>query len=228
MGELPIIYPINKLIAMGIQYYVAFSRVDIAFIIIISLMARRSMSLVPTGVQNVVEVVVEYILDLAETSIGHMGRFFLPLLGTLFIYILVCNFLGLLPGFEAPTGNLNTTVSLAIPVFLATHYYGIKIHKFSYIKHFLGPIRSFVALPLMLLMFFIELVGHLARPLTLSVRLFGNMMAKHMLLLILLGLTPWLVPIPILTLGVLVSVVQALVFTLLTALYLAGAVEEAH
>jgi F-type H+-transporting ATPase subunit a len=228
MGELPIIFPINRLIAMGIPHYVAFSWVAIAFIIIISLIVKRSMSLVPSGAQNVVEVIVEYVLNLAESSIGHMGRFFLPLLGTLFIYILVCNFMGLIPGFEAPTGNLNTTLALAIPVFLATHYYGIKIHKFSYFKHFVGPIRSIMALPLMILMFFIELVGHLARPLTLSVRLFGNMMAKHMLILILLGLTPWLVPIPILMLGVLVSVVQALVFTLLTALYLAGAVEEAH
>jgi F-type H+-transporting ATPase subunit a len=213
---------------MGIPYYVAFSWVAIIFIIVISLIVKKSMSLVPSGAQSVLEVIVEYVLNLAESSIGHMGRFFLPLLGTLFIYILVCNFMGLLPGFEAPTGDLNTTAALAIPVFLATHYYGIKIHKLSYFKHFVGPIRSVAALPLMILMFFIELVGHLARPLTLSVRLFGNMMAKHMLLLILLGLTPWLVPIPILVLGVLVSVVQALVFTLLTALYLAGAVEEAH
>lgn len=228
MGELPIIFPVSTLISMGIPHYVAFSWVAMIIIIAISLIVKKSMSLVPSGTQNVVEVIVEYVLNLAESSIGHMGRFFLPLLGTLFIYILVCNFMGLLPGFEAPTGNLNTTASMAIPVFLATHYYGIKIHKLGYIKHFLGPIRSIVALPLMILMFFIELVGHLARPLTLSVRLFGNMMAKHMLLLILLGLTPWLVPIPILVLGVLVSVVQALVFTLLTALYLAGAVEEAH
>lgn len=228
MGQLPIIFPINKLIAMGIPYYVAFSWVATVIIIIVALMVRSSMRLVPSGVQNVVEVIALYILDLAETSIGEMGRFFFPLLATLFIYILVCNFLGLIPGFEAPTGDLNTTAALAIPVFLATHYYGIKIHKFGYFKHFVGPIRSIAALPLMILMFFIELVGHLARPLTLSVRLFGNMMAKHMLLMILIGLTPWLVPIPILTLGVLVSVVQALVFTLLTALYLAGAVEEAH
>jgi F-type H+-transporting ATPase subunit a len=228
MGELPIIFPVNRLIAMGIPYYVAFSWVAMAFIIIMALMVKKSMSLVPSGVQNAVEVIVEFILNLAETSMGHMGRYFFPLLGTLFIYILVCNLMGLLPGFEAPTGDLNTTASCAIPVFLATHYYGVKIHKLGYLKHFVGPIRSLAALPLMILMFFIELVGHLARPLTLSVRLFGNMMAKHMLLLILLGLTPWLVPIPILVLGVLVSVVQALVFTLLTALYLAGAVEEAH
>ncbi len=228
MQELPIIFPINKIIAMGIPPYVAFSWVATAIIVVSALMVKSSLKLVPSGMQNFVEVISEFLLELVDTSIGHMGRYFFPLVATLFIYILVCNFLGLIPGFEAPTGNLNTTAALAIPVFLATHYYGIKIHKLGYINHFVGPIRSVAALPLMILMFFIELVGHLARPLTLSVRLFGNMMAKHMLLIILATLAPWIVPIPILVLGVLVSAVQALVFTLLTALYLAGSVEEAH
>jgi F-type H+-transporting ATPase subunit a len=228
MKELPIIFPVNKIIEMGIPPYVAFSWIAMIVIIISALMVRKSLNVVPTGIQNFVEVIAEFLLNLVDTSIGHMGRYFFPLIATLFIYILVGNFLGLIPGFEAPTGNLNTTASLAIPVFLATHYYGIKIHKLGYIKHFVGPIRSVVALPLMILMFFIELVGHLARPLTLSVRLFGNMMAKHMLLIILATLAPWIVPIPILVLGVLVSAVQALVFTLLTTLYLAGSVEEAH
>jgi F-type H+-transporting ATPase subunit a len=144
------------------------------------------------------------------------------------MYIFVCNFLGLIPGFEAPTSNINMTASMAIPVFLATHYYGIKINGFGYIKHFVGPMRSIVALPLMILMFFIELIGHLARPLTLSVRLFGNMIAKHKILLILGILAPAIVPTAVLGLGVLVSIIQAFVFVLLTTLYLAGAVEEAH
>ena len=134
----------------------------------------------------------------------------------------------LIPGFEAPTSNINTTASMAILVFLATHYYGIKIHKFGYIKHFVGPMRSIFALPLMILMFMIEVIGHLARPLTLSVRLFGNMVAKHKILIILGIISPWIVPTAILGLGVLVSIIQAFVFVLLTTLYLAGAVEEAH
>jgi F-type H+-transporting ATPase subunit a len=123
---------------------------------------------------------------------------------------------------------LNTTVALALPVFFLTHYYGVKIHQQSYIKHFVGPIRSLPALPLMILMFVIELIGHLARPLTLSVRLFGNMIAKHKIILILLILAPAVVPTAILALGVLVSVIQAFVFVLLATLYFAGAVEEAH
>jgi F-type H+-transporting ATPase subunit a len=228
MKEVPIIFGISNLIALGIPPYVAFSWVATAIILAVAFIVRSSMKIVPTGTQNVVEVICEFLLNIAETSIGHMGRYFFPLIATLFTYILVCNFIGLIPGFEAPTANLNTTAALALPVFLATHFYGVKTHKLGYLKHFVGPIRSIVALPLMILMFCIEIIGHIARPLTLSVRLFGNMMAKHMLILILASLAPWIVPIPILVLGTLVSVVQALVFTLLTSLYLAGAVEEAH
>lgn len=228
MHESPFIFPVNEIIAMGVPPYVAFSWVATVIILVTAVLARKSLRLVPSGVQNVVEVMIEFFLDLAETTIGHLGRHFFPFIATLGIYILVGNCLGLIPGFEAPTSNLNTTLALAVPVFLATHFYGIKTHKFAYIKHFVGPIRSVAALPLMILMFVIELIGHLARPLTLSVRLFGNMIAKHKIILILALLSPWVVPTAILALGVLVSVIQAFVFVLLTTLYLAGAVEEAH
>ena len=144
------------------------------------------------------------------------------------MFILLCNFMGLIPGFTAATANVNTNAAMAVPVFLATHYYGIRIHGIKYVNHFLGPVRSIAALPLMILMFIVEFIGHIARPLTLTVRLFGNMTAKHILLLVLAVLAPWVIPTAILALGVLVSVVQALVFALLSTLYLAGAVEEAH
>lgn len=224
----PIIFPINKLVSMGIPPYVAFSWIATIFILVIAIMVKTSVKLIPSGVQNVVEVVAEFFLNLVESTIGHMGRHFFPFIATIGIYILVCNFLGLIPGFEAPTSNLNTNAAMAIPVFFATHIYGVKVHKLGYIKHFVGPMRSIAALPLMILMFIIEVIGHLARPLTLSVRLFGNMTAKHMILLILGILVPWIIPTAILCLGVLVSVIQAFVFVLLSTLYLAGAVEEAH
>ncbi len=226
--EAPLVYPINKIVEAGIPAYVAFSWLATAFILFIVFIAGRSRKLVPSGTQNVLEVIIEFFLDLSENTIGHMGRYFFPLIATLGIYILVCNFFGLIPGFVAPTSNLNTTTSMAIPVFLATHYYGIKTHGFGYIKHFLGPMRTLAALPLMILMFFIEIIGHLARPITLAVRLFGNMVAKELILIILAVLSPWIVPVSILGLGVLVCTVQAFVFALLTAVYLAGAVEEAH
>jgi F-type H+-transporting ATPase subunit a len=190
---------------------------------------KSKLSLVPSGVQNVMEVFADFFKTTSDNNIGHhYGEKFYPLLGTIFLYILTCNLFGLIPGFESPTGNINTTASIAVPVFIIYQFYGIKIHGFSYVQHFLGPIRSVAAIPLMVFMFFLELLSHLIRPITLSVRLFGNMAAKHSLLLVLGGLVPALVPIVILGLGTLISFIQAYVFMLLTTLYLAGAVEEAH
>jgi len=232
MHESPFLFPVNLLIHAGIPEYVAFSWVATAIILVLAFMARKAIDspgrLVPRGVQNLIEVIMEFFLDLVDSNIGHLGRHFFPFITTIGVYILVCNFLGLIPGCIAPTDNLNTNLALALPVFLATHFYGIKTHKFGYIKHFVGPMRSVAAFPLMILMFIIEVIGHIARPVTLSVRLFGNMIGKHLVLLILGLLVPIIVPTTILLLGTLVSVIQAFVFVLLTTLYLAGAVEEAH
>jgi len=213
----------------GVPSYVTFAFIASILLIVVAVMVRRSLSLVPSGVQNFMETVVEAVLNLSVENMGReWGERLFPLMGSLFMFILVCNFFGLIPGFDSPTANINTTAACAIPVFFATHYYGIKVHKFKYINHFLGPVRSIVALPLMMLMFVIELIGHLVRPVTLSVRLFGNMMAKHILLGVLAILAPAVLPTLILALGTLVSLIQAFVFTLLAVLYLAGAVEEAH
>jgi F-type H+-transporting ATPase subunit a len=212
-----------------IPHFVSYAFLASAILIVVALIVRASLKLVPTGTQNFIESIMEALLNLCEENIGHhWARPLFPLIATLALFIALCNFMGLIPGFISPTGNINTNAAMAIPVFLATHVYGIRVHGFGYIKHFLGPIRSILALPLMLLMFIIEFIGHLARPLTLSVRLFGNMSAKHYILLVLGILSPAIVPVAILVLGVLVSIIQAFVFTLLTALYLAGAVEEAH
>ncbi len=212
-----------------VPHYVSYSFLASLLLIVLALIVRSSLKLVPQGTQNVVETIIEALLNLAEENIGHhWARPLFPLIATLALFIVTCNFMGLIPGFSSPTSNINTNAAMAIPVFLATHVYGIWVHGFGYIKHFLGPIRSIFALPLMLLMFVIEFIGHIARPLTLSVRLFGNMSAKHYIIGVLGILAPAVVPVAILVLGVLVSVIQAFVFTLLTALYLAGAVEEAH
>lgn len=194
-----------------------------------ALAVKSSLRLVPVGVQNVMETLVEAILKLVEDNIGHhWGKQLFPFICTIFAFILLCNFMGLIPGFACPTANINTNAAMAVPVFLLTHYYGVRAHGVKYIYHFLGPMRSIAAIPLMILMFFTEFIGHLARPLTLTVRLFGNMTAKHIILFVLAIISPWVVPTAILALGVLVSIVQAFVFTLLATLYLAGAVEEAH
>ncbi len=212
-----------------VPHFVSYAFLASIILILVALIMRSTMSLVPTGVQNAVEIIAGAMLKLSEETIGHhWGRPFFPLIATIFMYIMICNFMGLIPGFASPTSNINMTASMAVPVFLATHYYGLRVHKLSYFKHFLGPMQSLAALPLMIMMVVIEGISHLARPVTLSVRLFGNMIAKHYLLLVLGLLVPILVPTAILVLGTLVSVVQAFVFALLTTLYLAGAVEEAH
>ncbi len=212
-----------------VPHNVSYGILASVILIVMAIILRGSLRLVPRGFQNFLEVVIQAILNLVEETIGHKwGKHLFPFVCTIFIYILLCNLMGLVPGFTAATANVNTNAGMAIPVFFATHIYGIRIHGIKYINHFLGPVRSPAAIVLMLLMFVIELIGHIARPLTLTVRLFGNMIAKHILLIVLAILAPLIIPGVILALGFLVSVVQALVFALLTTCYLAGAVEEAH
>ncbi len=212
-----------------VPHFVSYGILSSVILIVIAFIIRGSLQLIPKGFQNFIEVVAQAMLSLVEDNIGHKwGRQLFPFICTIFMYILVSNLMGLIPGFTAATANVNTNAAMAIPVFFATHIYGIRIHGVKYLNHFLGPIRSPAAIVLMLLMFVIELIGHIARPLTLTVRLFGNMVAKHILLLVLAILAPLIIPGLILALGLLVSVVQAFVFTLLSTLYLAGAVEEAH
>ena len=158
-------------------------------------------------------------------NMGKEGaRMMFPMLCTFALYILVANMVGLMPGFMSPTSNLNITLGCTIIIFVTTHILGLKFHGASYIKHFLGPIPWLI--PLMLP---IELISHLARLLSLSIRLFGNIMAKETLLGILFMLAgAYFAPLPILCLGVLVSIVQSLVFVLLSILYFSAAMEHAH
>ena len=129
----------------------------------------------------------------------------------------------MIPGFESPTGNLNTTVSMAIVVFAMTHIVGVQVHGIKYVKQFLGPIWWLT--PLMLP---IELISHLSRPVSLSIRLFGNIEGGHIVLLVLAMLVPLLLPLPVLVLKIMISIIQTLVFMLLSMMYIAGAMEGAH
>ncbi len=209
--------------------YVTYSWLAMIVLIATAVVVKKNLSLVPSGVQNFMEIFADFSLSTSNSNIGHhYGETFYPLLGTIFLYITTCNLFGLIPGFESPTSNINMTASIAVPIFIIYQFYGIKVHGFKYIKHFLGPIRSIYALPLMIFMFVLEILSHCIRPITLSVRLFGNMVAKHYLLMVLAVLVPAFIPCVILGLGTLISFIQAYVFMLLSTLYLAGAVEEAH
>ena len=174
------------------------------------------------NLRNFFEFTAESVYGMVEGAMGenNAARFF-PLIGTLWIFILFNNLIGLIPGFVAPTDTLKTNVGIAILVFLLTHYYGVKEHGLSYFKHFLGP--SLALAPLMLP---IELISHIARPMSLSVRLMGNMMADHKVVMAFFSLVPFLIPIPFMLLGLLVCVVQALVFCTLTMVYIGMAIEH--
>lgn len=202
---------------------VTYSWFIMAMLALFSFLATRRMSMIPGRFQNVMEAILGGFDDLLTETMGPEGRKFFPLIATLGIYILTSNLLGLLPGFESPTANLNTTVSMALVVFVATHIVGIRRHGAKYVKHFLGPIWWLT--PLMLV---IETVSHLARPLSLSVRLFGNIMGEDKVLAVVILLVPFLVPLPVFVLMIFTSFIQTVVFMLLAMMYIAGAVEEAH
>jgi F-type H+-transporting ATPase subunit a len=206
------------------QIVVIYSWFAMVVLIGLSLAARFSLKkTAPTGVQNLLETIVGALEDFVVDIMGTEGRHYLSLIGSLFLFILVCNLQGLIPGFDSPTANINTTLALALVSFAATHYIGVKRHGIGYIKHFMGPMWGLAPL-----MFPIEVISHFARVMSLTFRLFGNMVAKHKLLLVLALLAPYIAPVPILGLGLLVAFVQAGVFTLLTMLYLSGSIEAAH
>lgn len=192
--------------------------------IVLALILAKGIQMVPTGGQNFLEVAIGGLEDFMVGITGEEGRFFFPYIATIFFYILICNLIGLVPGFFSPTANLNTTLGLALCTFIYTHVIGIKFHGAKYIKHFLGPVWWLAPL-----MFPIEVIGHLARVMSLSIRLFGNIFGKETVLGILFMLAGlYLAPLPILFLGILVSLIQALVFMLLSTIYFVGAMEHAH
>jgi F-type H+-transporting ATPase subunit a len=191
-----------------------------------SLWARRRFSVEnPTKVQHVLEVVLDAIQGLMKEVIGKETRKFLPLIGTLAIYILLGNIIGLIPGFLSPTSNLNVTASCAICVFVYYNYQGIRKHGLvKYLKHFAGPVWW-----LSWLLFPVEIVSHMARPFSLSMRLFGNIFAEELIVSSLNKyIFPFLASVPVMFLALFASTIQAFIFILLTMVYISGAVEEAH
>ena len=196
----------------------------ILLLIIFAVLATRKIEMIPTKAQNFFEIVISGMEEFMVDITGEEGRWFFPIIATIFIYIATCNLLGLVPGFYPPTASINTTASCAIPVFLFTHFIGIKYHGIKYVKHFLGPVWWLIPIILP-----IELIGHLARILSLSFRLFGNITGHELVLAILFMLAgAFFAPLPIMAMGIFVAFVQAFVFFLLSIMYFAGAMEEAH
>jgi F-type H+-transporting ATPase subunit a len=173
--------------------------------------------------RNIAEMVTELIQNLAESIIGHGSEKYVPFFGSLFIFILASNLMGLLPGFTPPTDNFNITLALGVISFAVYNYYGIRAHGAGYLKQFMGPLLLLA--PLMII---VELFSHLFRPASLAIRLYGNMFADHLLLGIFTDLTKVVVPVVFYVLGTFVSLVQALVFTLLSMVYVGLAISHDH
>ena len=193
--------------------------------LLLARMAMKNLQLVPKGMQNVMEAYVDGVWKMGADVMGRAhARKYLPLVATLGLFIFVANVIGIIPGFEAPSANLNMTFALALAVFVYYNFEGIRLHGVvNYFKHFMGPVWW-----LAWLMFPVEIVSHISRIISLSFRLFGNIKGDDMFLAVILMLAPWvlpLIPFALLTFG---AFLQAFIFMMLTYVYIGGAVQADH
>jgi F-type H+-transporting ATPase subunit a len=217
--------------AVGPLEKIATGGIVALLLVVFALRVRPKLALTDAAIEpedgvtarNIAEAFVESISGLAEGVIGHGAERYVPLLASFFAFILVANLVGLVPGFSPPTSDFNITFGLGFIAFVAYHVYGAREHGFSYIKQFLGSVVF-----LMPLMLIVELFSHLFRPVSLGIRLFANMFADHQVVEIFTGLTKFGVPVIFYVLGAFVGVVQAFVFTILSAIYIALAVSHDH
>lgn len=189
-------------------------------------LSARKLSRIPSKRQTVLELIIGTFESLLVDIIGEKGRKYLPMIGTIGLFIFSANMLGLVPGFMSPTSKLNVTAGCAISVFVYYHWQGIKAQGvLKYLKHFTGPIPALA--PLLLP---IEIISHFSRPVSLSLRLFGNIFAEELLIVIIASIVPFVLPLPFMAVAIFTAVIQAFVFVLLTSIYIAGAVahEEEH
>ena len=195
---------------------------------IFSLIVRSRLSVENPGrLQIVLEDFVNGFHSLLDDFVGPKGRRYLPLVGSMFLLIWLSNLAGLVPGLMAPTSNLNVTLGCALTVWVFYHVEGVKEQGLvAYLKHFAVPPGSPVAMaPLMLI---IELISHVARVMSLTLRLFGNIFGEELVIIILASLVPFVVPLPMMFLGLLTGTLQALIFVILTMVYLGAAVTVEH
>ncbi|MFA9374126.1 MAG: F0F1 ATP synthase subunit A [Poseidonibacter sp.] len=200
----------------------------LAIVFYVARSATKKMQLVPNGAQNAMEAFIGGIIAMGADTMGEKNaRRYLPLIGSFAIVIFFSNMIGVIPGFEAPTSNINFTLALALIVFVYYNYVGIKLNGFiNYFKHFMGPMPILAPL-----MFPIEIISHISRIISLSFRLFGSIRGDDMFLMVLLMLVPWILPLPGFFLLTAFGFLQAFIFSILTYVYIAGSVmmaEEEH
>jgi F-type H+-transporting ATPase subunit a len=199
----------------------------VAIVFFVAKMATKKVQLVPTGAQNVLETYIQGVISMGADTMGEENaRKFMPLIGALGMIIFVSNMMGVVPGFESVTGNINFTLSLAIIVFVYYNYLGIKKNGAGkYFAHFMGPVPALAPL-----MFPIEIISHISRIISLSFRLFGSVKGDDMFLMVLLMLVPWILPLPGFFLLTAFGFLQSFIFMILTYVYIAGSImmEEDH
>ena len=190
-------------------------------IVLVTTLATKNLSVVPKGMQNVMEAYLGGVLSMGKDVVGEKyARKYLPLVATIGLFVFFGNLLGIIPGFESPTANINITLPLALIVFFYYNYEGIKKQGVvNYFKHFMGPVPALAPL-----MFPIEIVSHISRIISLSFRLFGNIKGDDLFLWVLLMLTPYILPLVPLGMLSFMAVLQTFIFMILTFVYLAGAV----
>ena len=206
------------------DYLVMVLLVALLLVALLGLASRRP-QLVPGTRQSVAEMIVQAFAGLIVETVGPEGRKYLPVIGTVGLFIFGCNIIGLFPGFMSPTSKLNVTLGCALVVVFYYHAQGVKSQGLKYFKHFLGPIPALA--PLMVP---IEVISHFSRPVSLSMRLFCNIFAEELLIVIMASIIPFLLPLPFMAVAVFTSIIQSYVFVLLSCIYIAGAVahEEEH
>lgn len=201
--------------------FFGFSMIAFIAITLFLIAGTRKLALIPDRLQNIVEMLVETLYGIPEMVMGERGRPYAPFLSTFFLYILVMNFMSLVPFFKPGTANLSITMGMAIVSFFAVQYFGFKTHGIRYLSHFLGPVpaMAFLILPL-------ELISELARPVSLSMRLYGNIFGEEQVVGALATYLNPVAAVVMLPLQVLTVILQAFVFTLLTTVYIAMATQK--
>jgi F-type H+-transporting ATPase subunit a len=206
--------------------YIVMSLIIALFLILFFGISARKLSFIPSKRQSILELIIQTFESLLGDTIGNEGKKYLPMIATVGLFILCANLIGLVPGFMSPTSKLNVTAGCALVVFVYYHLQGIKARGlFKYLKHFMGPVPLLA--PLMIP---IEVISHFSRPVSLSIRLFGNIFAEEVLIVIMASIIPFFLPLPFMAIAIFTAVIQSFVFVLLACIYIAGAVahEEEH
>ena len=204
--------------------FVVMQFVVVLILVVLALVVRSQLSVNNPGrLQHTFELFYNFVHSQAEDQVGHESRRYVAYFGTIFLFILFSNLIGIIPIFASPTKTASVTCGCAIATFLYYNLIGVQEHGFKYILHFMGP-KWWLA-PLM---FPIEIISHLARPLSLTIRLYANMFAGEQVTLVFLQLTKLLIPVVFMGLHLFVGVVQAYIFMVLTMAYVGGSVAHEH